>query len=292
MRSIRRTAVAIAASGLLAAGTFTALTVMAGPANAGVAGSCTGAGTPISCTITGLAVASPTTIEVNATSSPSNLTVDVKWSVDCTLGGQDQTKSGGAVANTPAWTTLVLGFTNPDSCAVTATATLSGSSSTAAKPPSLTLNIDYNPQPGSGSSPSPSSSPSSTPTGITGLISGLGGKCVDDAGNSSALRAKVQIWTCKSSDKSQPWKYASGELMHNGLCLNAKGNAVSRSKIILWTCSRSANETWVYQLNHTYELKAHNWTLCLDDPGNSTRNGTQLIVYTCHNSSNQHWSLP
>ena len=39
-------------------------------------------------------------------------------------------------------------------------------------------------------------------------------------------------------------------------------------------------------------LRAHGNTLCLDDPGYSTKNGTQLIVYTCNNGSNQHWSLP
>jgi hypothetical protein len=31
-------------------------------------------------------------------------------------------------------------------------------------------------------------------------------------------------------------------------------------------------------------------TLCLDDPAYSAKNGTQLIVYTCKNSANQHWS--
>ena len=41
-----------------------------------------------------------------------------------------------------------------------------------------------------------------------------------------------------------------------------------------------------------YVLRDHGNTLCLDDPGYSTRNGTQLIVYTCNNGSNQHWSLP
>jgi Ricin-type beta-trefoil lectin domain-like len=39
-------------------------------------------------------------------------------------------------------------------------------------------------------------------------------------------------------------------------------------------------------------LKAHGGTLCLDDPAYSARNGTQLIVYTCKNGANQHWSLP
>jgi hypothetical protein len=32
--------------------------------------------------------------------------------------------------------------------------------------------------------------------------------------------------------------------------------------------------------------------VCLTDPGNSTKNGTQLTVGTCKNTANQHWSLP
>jgi hypothetical protein len=30
--------------------------------------------------------------------------------------------------------------------------------------------------------------------------------------------------------------------------------------------------------------------LCLTGPGHSKTNRTQLIVYTCHNTSNQHWT--
>jgi hypothetical protein len=31
---------------------------------------------------------------------------------------------------------------------------------------------------------------------------------------------------------------------------------------------------------------------CLDDPGGNTKNGTQLILYTCNSGANQRWSLP
>jgi Ricin-type beta-trefoil lectin domain len=292
MRNIKRVAIAAAACGLLAGVTFTAFTVMSGTANAGVAGSCPGAGTPISCTITDLVIPQPQSIELHALVSPAGHTVSFTWTAVCSLNAKNVTTSGGTSStNTGVWDTVTLGMSSPDSCLLTATASLPGTSSTSAAPvPTLELDADYAPQPGTGSSPSPSATP--TPVGITGLISGFAGKCVDDAGNSSALRAKVEIWTCNRGDKAQPWKYASGELMHNGLCLNAKGSGGNRSKIILWTCERSPNETWIYELNHTYKLKAHGWTLCLDDPGNSAKNGTQLIVYTCHNTPNQHWSLP
>jgi hypothetical protein len=31
---------------------------------------------------------------------------------------------------------------------------------------------------------------------------------------------------------------------------------------------------------------------CLDDPGFSTANGTQLIIHTCTGRRNQQWKLP
>jgi hypothetical protein len=32
--------------------------------------------------------------------------------------------------------------------------------------------------------------------------------------------------------------------------------------------------------------------VCLDDPASSTKNGTQLIVWTCKDSANQRWYQP
>jgi len=37
-------------------------------------------------------------------------------------------------------------------------------------------------------------------------------------------------------------------------------------------------------------LKANGGKYCLDDPASSQHNGTQLIVWTCTNSANQHWT--
>ena len=36
-------------------------------------------------------------------------------------------------------------------------------------------------------------------------------------------------------------------------------------------------------------MKANGGKYCLDDPASSTHNGTQLIVWTCKNGTNQHW---
>jgi hypothetical protein len=102
----------------------------------------------------------------------------------------------------------------------------------------------------------------------------------------------VVIWNCQASDRAESWTYSGGRFKHNSLCLNAKGNPVNGTKVILWTCDGSANEIWKHLPNGAIALKAHGYTLCLADPGSATKNGTQLAVATCRNKANQHWRIP
>ena len=127
------------------------------------------------------------------------------------------------------------------------------------------------------------------PAAASHEIKGYGGKCADDTGNSSAVLAKVQIWSCVN-DASQQWSFTGGELKHGSLCMNDQGNAGNGGHVILWSCNGASNEVWEHTSSGEYMLKSNG--LCLDDPADSTRNGTQLDVYRCHNGSNQHWSLP
>jgi len=73
-------------------------------------------------------------------------------------------------------------------------------------------------------------------------------------------------------------------------------NDLSRAKEPAAT-GRSANtqnavEIWAHTRDSSIELKAHGWSLCLTDPQNATRNGTQLVVSSCRNMPDQHWSMP
>ena len=137
--------------------------------------------------------------------------------------------------------------------------------------------------------PSPTPSPTA-PNGPVHLYKGFGGKCLDDAGNSSAIRAKVIIWSCNSHDRAQGWTYSGGRLVHNGLCLNDQRFGGNGSKVILYTCNGGANEIWTHHANGEFVMKANGGKYCLDDPASSTRNGTQLIVWTCKDSANQRWT--
>ena len=141
-------------------------------------------------------------------------------------------------------------------------------------------------------SASPSPSASSAPPAAGHVVQGYADKCVDDAGNSSANRAKVQIWNCNTFDKAQLWTYSNGELVHNNKCANDQAWGGKGTKVILYTCNHALNELWTHLSNGEYVLNAKGYKLCLDDPAYSTRNGTQLIVYTCKDSANQRWYKP
>ena len=80
--------------------------------------------------------------------------------------------------------------------------------------------------------------------------------------------------------------------MHGSECVNDAGNAGSGGKVILYTCTKSENDTWAHRSSGEYVLKSHDGKLCLTDPGKATKNGTQLAVATCKNTVNQHWTLP
>lgn len=179
---------------------------------------------------------------------------------------------------------------NRKSCTVTAKLTVAFS----ATPPASTngsfmqMELNYTTPGAPAPTPSPTSGGGHSGGGGGAAIHGPSGKCLDDAKNSSSLRAKVDIWSCNGSN-AQKWTYTRGEVKHNGLCLNAKSNG----QVILWSCNGQPNEIWIFNtINHEVLLRAHNFSQCLTDPKGSTRNGTQLVVSACKNSASQHWSLP
>jgi hypothetical protein len=275
MQRSRRTAVFAVVTGLLTAGTLTA-TMSAAHANVG--GFCNSSGTT-PCTVTAT-IAAPASVTVGVTAT-TNVEATVSSTVSCTLNGTTASTSGGTTSETPVQDALTLPATAAGQCTVSATVALITTDSSNA----LTVALTYT----TAATPSPSPSPTASAPATGRVIIGYGNKCVDDNGNSSANKAKVQIWTCNTGDKAQLWTYSGGELIHNGKCLNDQAWGGNRTKQILYTCNHALNELWTHLSNGEFVLNAKGYKLCLDDPAYSTKNGTQLIVYTCKNSTNQRW---
>ena len=317
MRKNRRIAAAAAVSTLAVAGAISAFALTAGTAKADTQlGNCqitsSTAGTPQTCSIlvngfTKFAVDTPQTMTLSGSVGTTGDDVTASWTSQCFDNNGQPLNSGQSGSFEFKSTTLLIFATQVDAqdmsltpayCDVTAKLTANNAiaGSDTAK---LALSVAYQTTPSPTASPTPSPSPSATATkpsgggGMTGIVRGFDGKCLDDITNSSTLRATVAIWSCNSHDQAQVWTYAGGELKHNGLCLNAKGNAKNGSKLILWTCNGAPNEIWVFNtINHQVLLRANGYSECINDPGYSTKNGTQLIVWSCVNTPNEHWSTP
>jgi hypothetical protein len=274
MRRSRRLAVALAVSGLVAGGTFAATQLVA---HANVAGTCTGFADGAFCSVDET-ITAPTSISVSVLASPAQWGT-FNYTLTCTLNGQSTTTSGSDALLSPptATVSLALPYTNPDSCTIAVNGNLPNEQADN----KLTLTVSY------------TTGSSTTASSPVPLISGFSSRCLDDKGNSSAKGTELILWTCNSMDSAQGWTFSGGELKHNDMCANDPAYGGSGTRLVLWSCNGASNETW----SHTgsdgefvLSYSGHGF-LCLDDPGYSTANRTQLIVYRCHNSGNQHWSV-
>jgi hypothetical protein len=323
MRKSRRIVIGAAVSSLVAAGGITFGLI----ANANTQGFCDSSASPgttsapITCTLpnssdTDTTINTPSAIQAIVTlengdgKTPADQYIAVTYSLYCSEGGNQATTTQATspalpaeqaiTTSAPVTDTLAFSSTTPtpDSCTVQSlTATLEVNTGTSSSPVyspvttgSFELQLAWTP--GAGSSSSSSSTSTPPPSTHVSTISGYGGKCLDDRGNSSANRTQVIIWNCNSSDSAQGWTFSGGELKHNGKCANIQGGAASGHKLILWTCNGASNEKWFHSSSDGEFVSAgtSHGLVCVDDPGYSKTNGTQLIAYTCHNSGNQHWT--
>ena len=269
MKQLSRFAAAAAMTGLLTAGAIAASTAAASAST--TFASCSAQGDFAVCDASGTA-ADPVTITVSVTSSPDQ-DVYVTWDTTCSEGLSAGGSSGSFTAETPVTRTISHPYQQPDSCIVAAGAQLQAGGN------SVHVSLSY-----SQSAPAPAPA--------VHEVKGYAGMCADDSGGSSALRTKIVAWKCDSSDAAQSWSFSGGELKRGSMCMNDKASGASGSPIILYTCNGAPDELWVHNSDGEYVLEAHGSTLCLEDPGYSTTNGTQLIVYTCKDTANQRWSLP
>jgi Ricin-type beta-trefoil lectin domain len=303
MRGIRRLVVCTVVSGLLAAGAIGA-TIQVAHADGQVA-QCIGAAdstpTAYSCVLQAqFSDAASITISVvdngtksDGTTAAMDVTVNVTTLTCTDNSATDSAQPSGMTTSTPVTDDIApLPATAVDGqCNVEATvsAPATGQPSGDVQNP-FTATLNYTSS--ADASPSPTATSTSSASSAVHPVKGYDGKCLDDNGNSSANRAKIQIWSCSGSDQAENWSFSSGELKHNGKCLNDQGNAGNRGKVILYSCNGGSNEKWSELANGELKLSAHNGAYCLDDPGSSTKNGTQLIIYSCKDSANQKWALP
>ncbi|CAG6398189.1 Alginate lyase [Actinacidiphila cocklensis] len=152
-----------------------------------------------------------------------------------------------------------------------------------------TLTNADNPDVAPGGSTTPPTTP--PPGGGAGPITGIGGKCVDIAGASSANGAAVQLYDCNGT-AAQSWTVASGgALQALGKCMDVAAAGTANGTVVqLYDCNGTESQVW--QPGSGGTLVNPQSGKCLDATGNSSANGTRLQIWTCAGSANQLWSLP
>jgi hypothetical protein len=117
--------------------------------------------------------------------------------------------------------------------------------------------------------------------------------CLYDAANSAANGTKVEIWKC-DGQPAERWTYLQdpGPDGNGTLVIHGKCATIGKSgRIVLEKCTGAANQGWSLQLGTTNLLNLASGA-CLNDPGDRTRNGTQLNVALCEPVYSQAFILP
>ncbi|MEU8263023.1 glycosyl hydrolase family 18 protein [Micromonospora sp. NPDC048999] len=131
----------------------------------------------------------------------------------------------------------------------------------------------------------------SPPSGRTGPITGIAGKCVDVAAAGTANGTAIQLYTCNGT-AAQSWTVASdGTLRALGKCADVtSGSTANGAKVQLWDCNGTGAQVWQAQSNGT--LRNPQANKCLDATDNSSADGTRLQIWDCFGGANQVWRLP
>jgi Ricin-type beta-trefoil lectin domain/Putative Ig domain len=113
------------------------------------------------------------------------------------------------------------------------------------------------------------------------------GMCMDDTLNHTTDGNKIQIYKC-NGQQPQIWTYEpssipgqAGTITIHGRCLDILNRGRTNGSLIdLWSCNGGWNQQWLLT-GGGGELYNPTSQKCLTDPNKSTKNGTQLTIYTC-----------
>jgi beta-glucanase (GH16 family) len=123
-----------------------------------------------------------------------------------------------------------------------------------------------------------------------GRIAGIGGKCVDVAGASSANGTPVQLYDCNGTAAQQWAVNSDGTIRALGKCLDATGAGTADGTTIqLYDCNGTGAQRW--RVEAAKDIVNVSANKCLDATGGSSANGTRLQLWTCTGAASQKWTV-
>ncbi|WP_199441472.1 lectin [Umezawaea beigongshangensis] len=129
------------------------------------------------------------------------------------------------------------------------------------------------------------------PAPVGGAITGLGGKCLDVAGGSTANGAAVQVHDCNGS-AAQRWAVNTDGTIRTpgGKCLDVKdGSTANGAGVQVWDCFGGGNQRWT--VTAARDVVNQGAGKCLDVTGNTSANGTPVQIWSCTGGANQKWTV-
>jgi hypothetical protein len=127
-----------------------------------------------------------------------------------------------------------------------------------------------------------------------GEIVGLGNRCLDIPNGSTAIGARMQVFTCNGTS-NQVWKFAADNTLRANVggqdrCVEVPNSTVSPSSgTVLQTDICNARDNQLFELKGMELRGAGNW--CVDVPSANFATGQYVQLFECHNSTNQQWSI-
>jgi GH25 family lysozyme M1 (1,4-beta-N-acetylmuramidase) len=115
------------------------------------------------------------------------------------------------------------------------------------------------------------------------LTSQIPGLCGDDSGGQPANGTKIVIAGCDGSAE-QAWQVMpDGTVQSNGKCLDVEHGATATGSVVdLYACNGTRAQQWhLVPVGAGANLVNPVSGLCLADPGDTTANGTQLVIAAC-----------
>jgi nitrite reductase/ring-hydroxylating ferredoxin subunit len=127
----------------------------------------------------------------------------------------------------------------------------------------------------------------------TGPVTGIYGKCVDVRGGGTGNGTPVDIYTCNGGG-AQQWTATPGPagdtLQALGQCLDVQGAGTYNGTLVENDpCNGGIAQQWVPYggaLINPFSGR------CLDDPGSTRTDSTQLQIYKCNQTNAQNWQQP
>jgi hypothetical protein len=115
------------------------------------------------------------------------------------------------------------------------------------------------------------------------VTSQIPGMCLDDLGDQAANGTKIVLSTCDGAPE-QAWQaQTDGTLRINGKCLDVSRGATATGSVVdLYACNGTKAQQWhLVPAGAGITLVNPGSGLCLADPGDTTAEGTQLVIDTC-----------